>query len=105
MASWGTQSSSDSDVRSQPAPSLEQTAHDLSQARRRLLGAAVVLLLACALIPWMLDSTPRAWGDDVILKMPKGEQPYQLKVEKSEKPVTSPATLNPAKPSAAEIKP
>jgi cell division septation protein DedD len=58
---------------------LENTQYALSQSRRRLLGAVVLLALACALIPWMLDSTPRPWGEDVILRMPKTEQPYQSK--------------------------
>jgi hypothetical protein len=58
---------------------MESTQQALSQARRRLLGAAILLVLACALIPWMLDSTPRPFGEDVILRMPKTEQPYQAK--------------------------
>jgi cell division septation protein DedD len=95
MAFWGTQVSADSDTNAAPAQSLEQTQHAVAQARRRLLGAAVLLALACALIPWMLDSTPRAWGDDVILRMPKSEQPYQTK------PDSKPATAKPA----AEVKP
>jgi DedD protein len=56
---------------------LENSQHALTQARRRLLGAAVLLVIACSFIPWMLDSTPRPWGEDVILRMPKTEQPYQ----------------------------
>jgi cell division septation protein DedD len=95
MAFWGTQASADSDTNAAPAQSLEQTQHAVVQARRRLLGAAVLLALACALIPWMLDSAPRAWGDDVILRMPKSEQPYQAK------PDSKPATAKPA----AEVKP
>ena len=62
---------------------LENAQGALTQARRRLLGGVIVLILACALIPWMLDNTPRRWGEDVILRMPKNEQPYQAKPSKS----------------------
>ncbi len=58
---------------------LGNSQQQLAQARRRLLGAAILLVLACALIPWMLDSAPRPWGDDVVLRMPKNDQPYQSK--------------------------
>ncbi len=74
---------------------LENTQHSLSQARRRLLGAAVLLVIACALIPWMLDSTPRAWGDDVILRMPKTEQPYQAKPTPAAPTVVAPVETAP----------
>ena len=74
---------------------LENTQHALSQARRRLLGAAVLLAIACALIPWMLDSTPRVWGDDVILRMPKTEQPYQAKPTLASPAVVAPVENTP----------
>ena len=55
----------------------EQAARfDLTQARRRLVGAIVLLALACGLIPWMLDNKARSWGEDVVLKMPKSDAPY-----------------------------
>jgi DedD protein len=80
---------------------LDNTQHALMQARRRLLGAMVLLTLACALIPWMLDSSPRPWADDVILRMPKSEQPFQAKPNTS-----APATAaTPAAKPASEIKP
>ena len=63
----------------------------LTQSRRRLLGAALLLLLACGLIPWMLDNKSRAWGEDVILKMPKSDAPYRAN-PKSPNPVASPAS-------------
>lgn len=77
MAFWNK--SSDANNPAVMHEQLENTQQALSQARRRLLGALVLLVLACALIPWMLDSTPRPWGEDVILRMPKSEQPYQAK--------------------------
>jgi hypothetical protein len=46
-------------------------------ARRRVVGAGVLLLLACAFLPWILDSTPRSWREDVLVRMPRNIQPYQ----------------------------
>ncbi len=82
MAFWNTPSNNES----QPAqPHLDaqlNTAQQaLMQSRRRLLGATVLLALACGLIPWMLDSTPRSWGEDVVLRMPQIDKPYQAKLE------------------------
>jgi hypothetical protein len=95
MAFWNK--SLDSNDASSQREQLEHTEQALSQARRRLLGAAILLILACALIPWMLDSAPRPWGEDVILRMPKAEQPYQNKPH-----TTTPAVkINPA----GEVKP
>ncbi len=103
MSTKDTQSSLDAETRSPTESSLEQKAYELSQARRRLLGAAILLLLACSLIPWILDIGPRAWGDDVILTMPKHELPYQQKP--NDKPNANPALLNPAKPNATGSRP
>ncbi len=94
MAFWGEQPTTSTQATEQSTDRLEDTQHALAQARRRLLGAVILLVLACALIPWMLDSTPRAWGDDVILRMPKNEQPYQAKPNPSNPSVPS----NSAKP-------
>ncbi len=79
MAFWGEQTPSNAQNTGQSTERLDDAQRALAQARRRLLGAAILLILACALIPWMLDSAPRSWGDDVILRMPKSEQPYQAK--------------------------
>jgi cell division septation protein DedD len=82
---------------------LDNTQFALGQARRRLLGALILLVLACAFIPWMLDSSPRPWGDDVILRMPKNEQPYQAK------PAPKPAATSPlptsSVPANTQVKP
>jgi hypothetical protein len=79
---------------------LEQSQLALAQARRRLLGGAILLVLACALIPWLLDSSPRPWGEDVILRMPKSDQPYQTKPT-----VATPAAAPAAAPVAAAAAP
>jgi cell division septation protein DedD len=85
---------------------LETTQYAVSLARRRLLGALVLLALACSFIPWMLDSTPRPWGEDVILRMPKSAQPYQAKPSPVTKvvPLPEPNASSPVKPNA-EAKP
>ena len=93
MAFWNT--SPDAHNPAAVHEQLENTQYALSQARRRLLGAAVLLVIACALIPWMLDSTPRAWGDDVILRMPKTEQPYQAKPTPAASTVVAPIEAAP----------
>lgn len=88
--------------------SLEQSHNALVQARRRLLGATVLLLLACALIPWVLDSTPRAWKDDVILRMPNSAQSYPAKTDAKAAAATSAASSTaatgavPAKPATPQ---
>jgi cell division septation protein DedD len=89
MAFWNK--SSDANNPAAMNEQLENTQQALSQARRRLLGALVLLALACTLIPWMLDSTPRPWGEDVILRMPKSEQPYQVKPSLAPTTVAVPA--------------
>jgi hypothetical protein len=64
------------DVTQQLNKRLEVAQHNLLLARRRVLGAAVLLSLSCAFLPWVLDSTKRPWGEDVILRMPKNDIPY-----------------------------
>jgi hypothetical protein len=53
--------------------------HSVFLARRRILGAGVLLLLSGAFLPWILDSAPRPWREDVILLMPKNDRPHQAK--------------------------
>lgn len=101
MAFWNKSSGADADaIGADLDHRIDDTQRAVAQARRRLLGAAILLVLACATIPWILDGKPRAWGEDVILRMPKSEQPYQAKPTKPS-PVSVPnsaATTDQIKP-------
>jgi hypothetical protein len=101
MAFWNN--SADPQTLGAHQDKLDNTQYALGQARRRLLGALILLVLACALIPWMLDSSPRPWGDDVILRMPKTEQPYQAKP--SAKPAATAPSPTTVAPANAQVKP
>lgn len=79
MAFWNSAPDHQSHLASRDGVRIDAAQQALTQSRRRLLGATILLLLACGLIPWMLDTTPRAWGDDVVLRMPQIDTPYQAK--------------------------
>lgn len=92
-----------------PAEQLTVAKQQLTKARRNLLGAAVMLLGAFLLIPVVLDKKPRAWGEDVILSMPKADAPFKRSPASSTAVDAAPAAVpapidstNPIKPSQPE---
>lgn len=92
------------------AAQISEAQAGLTKARRHLLGAAVLLLGAFLLLPWVLDKQPRAWGDDVILHMPKAAVPIQKNqgafstapTTQPPAPIDSTSPLKPSQPSPAE---
>jgi hypothetical protein len=90
MSSWknntSTNSNSTDAATNQHLPErLESAQHNLFLARRRVLGAAVLLSLSFAFLPWVLDDVKRNWNEDVILRMPKEEISYKNKMVKNNK--------------------
>lgn len=85
------------------AEQMTQAQADLTKARRNLIGAMVLLLAAFLLIPLVLDKKPRAWGNDVILNMPKAAAPFQ----KNQSTPAAPDAAQPPAPidSTAPLKP
>jgi hypothetical protein len=86
-----------------PAALVSAAQSALTKARRNLLGAGVLLLAAFLLVPWVLDKAPRAWGDDVILNMPKATAPYAkpqgaAAPNAQPVPIDSTAPLKPSQP-------
>jgi hypothetical protein len=80
---------------------LESAQHSLFLARRRVLGAAVLLSLSFAFLPWVLDDVKRNWNEDVILRMPKDEISYKNKTVESTNS-TSDSILNSVKKGVPE---
>jgi cell division septation protein DedD len=103
MAFWNK--SPDSTAATPVNDPLDSAQYALLQARRRLLGALVLLALACALIPWMLDNSARPWAEDVILRMPKSEQPYQAKPTNPVPPAKPVSDVKPVDTTPTQVKP
>ncbi|MEY3996731.1 MAG: hypothetical protein RL344_1074 [Pseudomonadota bacterium] len=83
MSSWKNNTSTNSTdaATNQYSPErLESAQHNLFLARRRVLGAAVLLSLSFAFLPWVLDDVKRNWNEDVILRMPKEQISYKNKM-------------------------
>src|SRR5882724_9617158 len=46
------------------------------RARRRLIGAAALLLAAAILVPLLLDRAPRQTADNISIDIPSEKQPF-----------------------------
>ncbi len=81
MTFWKNNTSSNDStdmlINQQAQERLDLVQHSLFLARRRVLGAAVLLSLSFAFLPWVLDDVKRNWDEDVILRMPKNEEFYK----------------------------
>lgn len=76
-----------------------------TQTRRRLLGAAGLLVAAVIVLPMVLDSTPRPVRDDVsitIASPPPARQPAEHAPTADDKPAESSPSPKDAAPPAAE---
>ena len=69
-----------------------------TQARRRLIGAAVLVMVAVLVLPWVFDSKPRPLPVDIPIDVPKRdlsvalpEPPPRRNEERAAPPVTPPA--------------
>lgn len=68
---------------SRPRPSVSseaQAAELRGRARRRLAGAVALVLAAIIVLPMVLDSEPLPVADDIPIRMPDRNAPYQPQV-------------------------
>jgi DedD protein len=74
------------------------------RARRRLIGAAALLLAAVILVPLLLDSGPRPTPDNIPIDIPSEKQPFTPRLslppvpDPGQVPVAPPPDLPPAEP-------
>lgn len=82
------------------------------RARRRLVGAIVLVTVVAVVLPMILDSEPKSATQGINIKIPSPDagvlstKPAPLKPAEPEQPAvaSTPATVEPASPPAAEIK-
>ncbi|MDF3849528.1 SPOR domain-containing protein [Achromobacter denitrificans] len=82
-------------------PSEVQAAELRGRARRRLAGAVALVLAAVIILPMVLDSQPVPVADDIPIRVPDRNTPFQPQVSEPqaaapETPATSPAPTEPA---------
>src|SRR5690606_21219748 len=68
---------------SRPRPSVSseaQAAELRGRARRRLAGAVALVLAAVIVLPMVLDSEPVPVADDIPIRMPERNTPYQPQI-------------------------
>ncbi len=82
----------DADEAQDPAAELH------ARTRRRLIGAAALLLAAVIVLPMVLDSTPRPVSDSVAIDIPSDKTPFKprLAMPAPAAPAPMPATPSPA---------
>lgn len=71
------------------------------RARRRLIGAAVLLLAAVVLVPMVLDPAPRPVPDNLPIEIPSEKTPFSPRLALP--PVPEPAAVPMPPPDAAPI--
>lgn len=76
----------------------DPTAELHARTRRRLIGAAALLLAAVIVLPMLLDSTPRPVPDSVAIDIPSDKTPFSPRLTP---PTRSAPTAAPAAPAAA----
>ena len=80
------------------------------RARRRLVGAAALALLAAIVLPLVMDQEPKPVGQDIQIRIPsQGTPGAPFSVEKPAPPVVSPVastpTAEPAAPATTPVVP
>lgn len=82
--------------------SLDPVLPQKKRARRRLVGAIALALLAAVVLPLILDSEPRQVRDDVQVRIPSRETPLAERADGGDKTATPDSALKsePASPSA-----
>ncbi|MCS6945631.1 MAG: SPOR domain-containing protein [Sutterellaceae bacterium] len=70
------------------------------RARRRLIGAALLLLTTALVVPWLLDPAPRPVSDNLAIDIPSEREPFtpRLTTPAAVEPPTAAATEEPAPP-------
>lgn len=78
-----TRKDSAAQASSRPRPSVSseaQAAELRGRARRRLAGAVALVLAAVIILPMVLDSEPVPVAEDIPIRMPEANTPYQPQV-------------------------
>jgi len=84
--------------RARPSVSSEAQAAELrARARRRLAGAVALVLAAVIVLPMVLDSEPVPVADDIPIRIPDRDQPFQPQLS----PPQLPAPAGQPEPAAA----
>ena len=87
LAFWRNKSATN-DRRKQPARARSEAGSDSGdpaapfkvRARRRLIGAAALLLAAVILVPLLLDRAPRPAADNIPIDIPSEKQPFTPRI-------------------------
>lgn len=82
-------------------PSEVQAAELRGRARRRLAGAVALVLAAVIILPMVLDSQPVAVDDNIPIKVPERNTPFQPQV--SEPQAAAPAESTPQAPAEPAV--
>lgn len=86
-------------VRARPSvPSEIQAAELRARARRRLAGSVVLVLAAVIILPMVLDSRPVPVADDIPVRIPERDAPYQPTVSDPQAQLPAAQPQQPAAP-------
>ncbi|TMH35257.1 MAG: hypothetical protein E6H66_08065 [Betaproteobacteria bacterium] len=83
-----------------PEPAVDELKR---RARRRLVGAIVLALAAAVVLPMLLESDPKPFGDDVAIKIPPIDSGKFINPLSPETPPEKLAPASPAKTSATGV--
>jgi DedD protein len=75
-----------------------------TRARRTLIGSAILALTAVVVVPLVIDSKPKPWGDGVKLNIPKKDSTFDTPLPAPAAPVT-PAVATPSAAPATSVPP
>ena len=90
------------EARRPPVSSEIQTAELRARARRRLAGSVILVLAAVIILPMVLDSRPTQVVDDISVRIPGKDTPYQPAVSSPQAQQPAQAASAPAAPAAAD---
>ncbi|HEX7750010.1 MAG TPA: SPOR domain-containing protein [Bordetella sp.] len=95
------------EARRPPVSSEIQAAELRARARRRLAGSVILVLAAVIILPMVLDSRPAQVADDVSVRIPGKDTPYQPTVSspQAQQPAQAAAPATQPAPDAADPAP
>ncbi len=86
-------------------PSEVQAAELRGRARRRLAGAVALVLAAVIILPMVLDSQPVPVTDNIPIKVPERNTPFQPQVSEPQAPAPAASAPAPEDPAAVPTPP
>jgi DedD protein len=72
-----------------------------TRARRTLIGSAILALTAVVVVPLVIDSKPKPWGDDVKLRIPSKDSTFDTPLQAPAVPTAPAASAKPAAPTTS----